>query len=66
MNLLEQYIVEIHSEKPYSAGWTKEFPDKAFVEVDVTTTCYGHQKRSTEIFDTDEWPVIKKQGYWMA
>ena len=64
--LLEQYIKEIHSEKPYTADWTSEFPDREFIEVDVTTNCYGTLKRSKEIFTTIEWDYYKNQGYWMA
>lgn len=66
MNLLEQYIQEVHSEKPYSADWTNEFPEREFVEVEVTTNCYGREKRETHIFNTVEWSKYKSQGYWMA
>lgn len=66
MNVLEQYIEEVHSEKPYAADWTKEFANSEFVEVDVTTNCHGHYQRATHIFDTDEWSKYKLQGYWMG
>ncbi len=66
MNLLEQYIKEIHSEVPYEAEWMSKFPDKKFVKVDVTTDCYGRLKRAKHIFDTKEWARYKTQGYWMA
>lgn len=66
MNLLEQYIQEIHSEKPYLAEWTTEFPDITFVEVDVTTECYGSVKRDTHVFNAVEWAKYKAQGFWMA
>lgn len=64
MNLLEQYIVEIHSVEPYEAEWTKEFPDREFLKVDLTTNCYGSQKRDEHIFNTVEWETIKEQGYY--
>lgn len=66
MNLLEQYIEEIHSVEPYNAEWTKQFPKTRFVEVDVTTNCYGNTKRKKHVFQTEEWEKFKKQGYWMA
>ena len=65
MNLLEVYIVEIHSEKPYTEGWTKKF-DKEFVEVDVTTNCYGSVKRNTTIWTTEELKKYKEDGYYMG
>lgn len=66
MNMLEQYIVEIHSVNEYEEEWTKEFPDFKFVEVDVTTNCYGSENRDKRIFNTVEWEKYKEQGYWMA
>lgn len=60
MNLLEQYIEEVHSEEPL------KYPDREFVKVDVTTNCYGIKKRDTYIFNTFEWEKYKSQGYWMA
>ena len=66
MNLLEQYIVEVHSEKPYSDEWVKKFPGKEFVEVEVTTDCYGRTKRDTHVFDVNDWKKYQEQGYWMG
>lgn len=66
MNLLEICIEEIHSEKPYVSDWTVEFPDRRFVEVDVTTDCYGRVKRETRIFNTREWEKYKRQGFWLG
>lgn len=66
MNLLEQYIEEIHEEKPCEAEWTKTFPDKEFVHVDITTNCYGNKKRDQHIFSTDNWEIYKTQGYFMG
>lgn len=65
MNLLEQYIVEIHSVEPCNAEWTKEF-NKDFWKVVLTTECYGRMKTSDHVFDTEEWKKIKEQGYYMA
>lgn len=66
MNLLEIYIKKIHSVEPYNTEWTREFPDKEFVKVDVTTDCYGNVRREQRVFNTQEWEEIKKKGYWMG
>ncbi|MGN8233088.1 hypothetical protein ACTHAL_001313 [Priestia flexa] len=66
MNILENYIVEVHNEEPCDADWTKKFHPKTFVKVDITSDCHGSIKRSTDIFETEEWKKIKKQGYFMA
>lgn len=66
MNLLEQYIKEIHSEKPHEEEWTKEFKGKQFVEVEVTTNCYGSLTTEKRVFEVAEWAIIKEQGYWMG
>lgn len=65
MNLLENYIVEIHSVTPYIAEWTEEF-NRDFVEVDITTDCYGIKKREICVFDSISWGEIKEQGYYMG
>ena len=64
MNILEQYIVEVHSVKPYTEEWTKVYPEE-FVKVDVTRDCYGSKKRVERIWKTDEWSEILDKGYWM-
>jgi hypothetical protein len=66
MNILEHYIVEIHSVTPYEADWTSEFPDRKFVQVDMTHDCYGQVLRNTHVFNTKEWEQIKSQGYYMG
>lgn len=63
MNLLEQYIVEIHEEKPYEEEWTAKY-DYPFVWVDVTTDCYGSKERVQTVFTKDEWETHKKNGYF--
>jgi hypothetical protein len=65
MNILEQYIVEVHSVEPCTAEWTKEFPDRELLSVDVTTTCYGRDDRRTHVWSKEEWEKIQEQGfYW--
>ncbi|MDW8515076.1 hypothetical protein RIB56_02945 [Priestia flexa] len=66
MNILENHIVEVHNEEPYDEYWIKEFYPKTFVKVDMTIDCYGRVKRDTNIFETEDWKKIKKQGYFMA
>jgi hypothetical protein len=66
MNMLEIYIEEVHSEKPYIAEWTKEFPEREFVLVEVSTNCYGSKKRETHIWSTKEWAKYQEQGYYMG
>lgn len=66
MNVLEHYIVEIHSVEPYKADWTREFPDREFVEVDVTHDCYGSVVRQKEVWNTVEFEQYKKDGYWLG
>lgn len=66
MNLLEQYIEEIIGVEKYEAEWTRRFPDREFVEVDMITNCYGNKTRRKHVFNTTEWETYKKQGYYMA
>lgn len=68
MNLLENYITEIHSVEPYEEEWTKEkeFEGVEFVIVDITTNCYGREKRIEEIFRKDYWEEVKTKGYFMT
>lgn len=66
MNTLENYIVKVHSVKPYEAEWTKEFPGKEFVEVDMTSTCYGNEQRSKHVWNTKSWEEVKNQGFYWA
>ena len=66
MNLLENYIVEIHSEEPWFEAWMTDFPEKKFVRVDMTMNCYGNKRRSTYVWNTVMWAKIKEQGYYMG
>lgn len=65
VNLLEQYIVEIHSVKPCTDEWTEKFEDD-FVTVDITTNCYGSKRRHSPIFSVTDWERYKEQGYYMG
>ena len=66
MNVLEHYIVEVHSVEPYTSDWTPRFPDREFLKVDLTQDCYGRVERGTHIFNTKEWEDIQEKGYYMA
>lgn len=47
MNVLENYIEEIHSEVSY-------IKDPKFIKVDITTNCYGPIKRDVNLFNVEE------------
>ena len=58
MNLLEHFIVEIHSEEPAPiTGW---------VVVDVTVNCYGNVSRMKHHTTKEQWEIDKKNGFYMA
>lgn len=67
MNLLENYLVEVHEIKPYEKDWTKEkeFEGVEFLLVDATWDCYGRESRIKDIFRKEEWESIKEKGYCM-
>lgn len=65
MNLLEQYIEEVHSVVPLTDDWTKEF-DHGFVKVDITTSCYGTSHQHFSVFSDEEWKDVKEKGYYLG
>ncbi|AIW03255.1 hypothetical protein CPT_Mater98 [Bacillus phage Mater] len=66
MNLLEQYIEEVISVKPYNESWTAKFPGKEFVKVELVTNCYGSKEKILRIWTKEEWTEIQEQGYYMG
>lgn len=66
MNLLEIYLEEIISVKPYESEWTEKFKDRSFVKVVGTFNCYGNKKEETRIFNNFEWESIKEKGYYIG
>lgn len=64
MNILEHYIVEIHSVVAYEEDWTEKF-GKEFVQIDVTTNCHGHSERRSRIITEEELNEAKEKGYFM-
>ena len=66
MNILENHIIKIHSEKPMTR---KEWIDndyKNYIKVDITIDCHGILERKTRVFHKDEWEEVKKFGYYLA
>lgn len=55
MNVLECFIKQIHSEKNLGNG---------FVEVDVTSVCWGSVERKKKTFSVSDWSYFKQQGYY--
>lgn len=63
MNILENFIVEIHSvEEIERQNWMQE----SYVKVDMTTNCYGCIKRQQLHFPISEWETVKKAGYYLG
>lgn len=63
MNLLEQYIDGIHSEKPYD---TQDWMNAKYIKVDITTNSYGTKTRGVHVFPIDYWMEAKEKGYYMG
>lgn len=63
MNILEQYIERIISEKAYKEEWTKAYNDK-FVRVNMIVNCYGSKSEVNKIFTVDKWKEVKEQGFY--
>lgn len=57
MNILEHYIVEVHSEVDVEDG---------VVEVDFTDNCYGAKNRRQRRYPKQMWEDIKARGYYMG
>ena len=68
MNTLEIYIKEVHSIKPCTEDWTKEdwAKDKKFLDVVVTTDCWGSIKKQERTFTVEHWDKILSDGYWLG
>ncbi|MHA4207337.1 hypothetical protein [Bacillus cereus] len=64
MNLLEQHIKDVISEKYFEADWTKELGID-FVIVEIKTDCYGSIQTKKRIFEEEKWKKYKEQGYFM-
>jgi hypothetical protein len=62
MNLVEQYIKEILSEKIEINPYT----NKPCCVVKMITDCCGCISEVEKIFDVEEWEQVKKQGYYLG
>lgn len=69
MNLLEHYIVKIHSVEDVTKDYEKRIgvkPNEPVYMVDLTYDCYGKIKREAYIFCKSKFEQVKKRGYFMA
>lgn len=62
MNLVEQFIKEILSEKIEINPYT----NKPCYVVRLITNCCGYISEVEQIFDTEEWEQAKIKGCYMA
>lgn len=58
MNIIEHYIVKIHSETASTIS--------DYIIVDLTYNCYGGIERKTIAFHVLEWKKAKEKGYFLA
>lgn len=66
MNLLEHYIIEVHSIVDLTHKVTCIKSDTKYLEVDVSYDCYGIVERNKLILTQDEWDYILERGYFMG
>ena len=59
MNVLENYIKEVHGVKEY-----KDNPE--WITVDVTIDCYGITQRVQHFVTKEDWEKEKAQGFFLA
>lgn len=61
MNLIEQYIVEVHSVREVTESWG------SYVEILATTNGHGNVSRGRHTCRTmAEWEAIKERGYFLG
>lgn len=65
MNLVEHYIEEVHSVKPYVEDWTRKL-NKPFVIVELTYNCYGTYGEHKWVYSVDEWNEIREKGFYLG
>lgn len=65
MNLVEHYIEEVHSVKPYVEDWTRKL-NKPFVIVELTYNCYGTLGEHKWVYSVDEWNDIREKGFYLG
>lgn len=68
MNLLEHYIIKVHSITSCTIddGWNTPQIANNYVEVEHTTNCHGCIKTHKKVFTIQEWTEIEKKGFYLA
>ena len=61
MNLVENYIKEIHEIKEVKQDWG------SFISADLTIDCYGRIERvKTSFMNWEEWESAKVKGFYLS
>lgn len=71
MNLLENYIEKIYSEKDVTEEFDKRIsqrcnPNEKVFILDMEVNCYGRKERVKRYFYESELKEAKAKGYYMA
>lgn len=69
MNILENYIQEIHSVTDVTNKYkdsTGEEPIEPLYKVDLTYDCYGIVERKSRVFFKSEFEQAKKTGIFLS
>lgn len=71
MNLLENYIEKIYSEKDVTEEFDKKRiqrrnPNEKVFLLDMEVNCYGQKERVKKYFYEGDLKEVKAKGYYMA
>lgn len=69
MNLLENWIEKIYSEKDITEDFVKRVghaPYERLIQVELDINCYGRKEHVQQRFYETEWNAAKKNGYYLA
>lgn len=69
MNLLEHYIVKIHSVEDVTKEYeehTGQPASEPLYKVDLTYNCYGSEQRTEQMFWKSDWNKAQLIGYFMG
>ena len=69
MNLLENWIEKIYSEKDITDEFIKRVgyaPHERLIQVELDINCYGCKEHVQQHFYETEWNAAKKNGYYLA
>lgn len=64
MNLVQHFIVEVHSVEDVTEKC--KFATEPMVEVDITVNCFGVIKRNKEVFGEYTWNAVKEKGWYLG